>query len=79
MGADTPSRWVESPTSRLSYRITKWPRSANCWHISSGQASICIPRPITSSSGGSLLAPKVSYAISIPLTFAMPPSMAATV
>ncbi len=39
--------------SRLSKRMTKNPRPASCSQNSSGQATIWVARPMTSSSGGS--------------------------
>jgi hypothetical protein len=53
-------RCVERPTSRLSKRTTKRPRSAMPVQNSSGHPSICVPRPMTSSSGGSPRRPNVS-------------------
>ncbi len=56
-----PSKWVERPASRLSNRTTWKPRPASCSHQSSLQAIICIPRPITSSAGGSDGSPNDSW------------------
>ena len=48
------------PTSRLSNRITWKPRSASCSQNSGSQSISCMPRPMTSSSGGFGGSPNVS-------------------
>ena len=62
-----PSLATDLPTSRLSNRITKKPRSASSWHRSGCHHVIGPPRPMTSSSGSSSVSPNVSYASSMPV------------
>src|SRR5437016_3590505 len=66
---------VDSPTSRLSKRMTWKPRLASPSNSASGQIVSCAPSPMTNSSAGSALLPVVSYSISMPLalTRATPP------
>ena len=54
------SIWVERPASRLSKRITRKPRPASVSQSARSQWISCMPRPITSSSGGSAGSPIVS-------------------
>src|SRR2546428_835014 len=61
----------DRPTSRLSKRITRWPRAASAAQKSSSQRIICAARPIMRRSGRPSGAPKVSYAISMPLARAV--------
>src|SRR5438045_7339145 len=77
-GMPAQSHLVDRPTSRLSKRITRWPRAASTAQKSSSQRIICAARPILRRSGRPSGAPKVSYAISMPLARAvvMRPSLA---
>ena len=59
---------MDSPTSRLSKRITRKPRSTKRFTQSIGQATSCPPSPITSRSGSP--SPYSSYSIVIPLLWA---------
>jgi hypothetical protein len=53
-------RWVDSPMSRLSKRMTYSPRAARPAQSPSGQPIICVPSPWTSRTGGSPGEPNVS-------------------
>ena len=67
-----------APTSRLSNRTTKRPRRARPSHSSSGQAIICVARPMMSTTGGAPASPNVSYASSMPFAATRPSVRAAT-
>ena len=56
-GTPADSILVERPMSRLSKRMTRKPRSASSPQKPSSQASICVARPITSSSGSPSASP----------------------
>src|SRR5437879_4359031 len=76
-GMPAQSHLVDKPTSRLSKRINRWPRDASAAQKSSSQRIICAARPMMRKSGRPSGAPKVSYAISMPLARAVvmrPPS-----
>src|SRR5439155_11590084 len=77
-GMPAQSHLVDRPTSRLSKRITRWPRAASAAQRSSCQRIICAARPMMRSKGRPSGGPKVSYAISMPLAGAvgMRPSLA---
>ena len=70
-GTPSASSLVERPTSRLSKRTTRCPRSASIAHNSSSQKTSETPRPITRSSGRPSRGPISSYAISRPFDFAL--------
>src|SRR5438093_13396146 len=78
LGMPAQSHLVDRPTSRLSKRITRWPRAAGAAQKSSSQRIICAARPMMRRSGRPSGAPKISYAISMPLARAagMRPSLA---
>ena len=52
---------VESPTSRLSKRMTRKPRPAKLAENASGQATSCIARPMIKTIGEPFAGPVSSY------------------
>src|SRR5690606_3435833 len=58
---------VDSPTSRLSKRITRNPRSTSPRTSDSGQSTSCMPVPATSTSGSPSGSPSVAYVSVTPL------------
>src|SRR5262249_19204136 len=71
LGALRSTILLDRPTSRLSKRITRWPRPASSAHSSSSQWIIWVPSPMMRRSGRSCGRPITSYAISIPLALAV--------
>jgi hypothetical protein len=56
----TPSNLVESPTSRLSKRMTRKPWLASCVQKLSFHAIICVPSPMINRIGGACASPNSS-------------------
>jgi hypothetical protein len=59
-GTPAESKLVDKPMSRLSKRITRYPRAASIAQNSSCHAIICEASPMISRSGGAFESPNVS-------------------